>query len=426
MNDSSNTSVRSVADTLDLGLNLTRYGYADGNNADNVLYCPAGLSFALGMLMPGMRGDTWKQTRDALSLRAANKDAASADYKALRTYLTAEQLGVKFGLHQGLWAAKGVDFVPKFLTTNADSFGSELRRVSFANPEFVLNNPTLGPTEGINPWVSRVTNKYIPKILEQLRPDDILVLVSAFFFEGAWTKKFPLRQTDLLDFQGVGKLAMMHEEQHNRYVETDTYQLIAKPFGPVNEEDEGPGRLHKVVLVPKGKNTLASVLKGLKAADVWKLIHVQPTYGHFYYPRNEVASFQDLVAATQALGMVLPFGGGDFKDLASGNIVISQIKQRNFARYHEEGGEGGSATAVVATRECMQVTPKPKYTFNANRPYFELLVDFGSGATFFAGVTSQPKTFELPKKATASAPASRNVPGRVPTGRRVSKDSSGS
>lgn len=389
---SSNTSVRSVVQTMNLGMSLLRYGIGQTPKED-LLYCPLGLSLAMGMTMNGMRGDTWTESAGALQPGSySDKNALNADYAALLSYLTPEQLGVSFELAQGIWAAKHIVFNAKFLSDNKNNFGCELRTADFGNADFVLNDEQ----EGLNPWVKRKT-KFIPKILDSLDPNAIMLLVSAMYFEGDWTIEFPLDDTDELNWygpDGSAPHAIMHQLASHRFQETDDYQIVALPFARQR-------RLHKVVLLPKGRNTIKSVLDKIDASTIWQLIHTNPTYGHLFYPRHKVNTNVDLKAAMIALGATKAFGGGDFGDLARGNIKISRIVQANFARYDELGGAGGSATVVQPALEaCIRQEPRAQWTMMVNRPCVNFLVDFNSGATLFSGVLNRPTAIPAPKPRT--------------------------
>lgn len=395
------TSAQLIAPTFGFGLDLLRYQYKKDPKKDTVLVSPATASLALGMTMNGTRGKTWDEMRDALRLpNFDDKATINAHYRGLVAALSKEATGVDLAVAQALLGRKDFIFRPEFIAANTSAFKARVRNLDFSNPEYVLNSEDEdadGVKIGLNPWCKQQTRGFIPDILKELSPDALMLLASALAFQGDWTYQFDYDATnedgDFNTPAGIVKRAIMSREGMFNYTDytDDLVELVMLPFAEAK-------RLNLCVLLPKEGVSIDDVLENLTDEKFWQWTQYasyDERPGQLYFPRHEQDDDILLNEALQANGMELAFGGGDFGDLADGDIKISRVKQKNFARYHELGGEGGSVTVVETVLESL--APQP-FEMKVDRPFITVLADVSSGATIFQSVVNNPKPAPKPAR----------------------------
>ena len=104
-------------------------------------------------------------------------------------------------------------------------FNSEANKVPF-------NQQTV---DRINGWVNDKTHGKIKKVIRELRPSEVLVLVNAVYFKGDWTKPFDKDLTQVRDFtlsdSSKVKVPLMYKQTYFDYQETAKFQAVRLPFG---------------------------------------------------------------------------------------------------------------------------------------------------------------------------------------------------
>ena len=63
---------------------------------------------------------------------------------------------------------------------------------------------TLESVDQVNQWCKEKTHNKIPKILDSLSPNDLMVLINAIYFKGIWTKQFNRKDTYKMNFYNYG------------------------------------------------------------------------------------------------------------------------------------------------------------------------------------------------------------------------------
>ena len=81
----------------------------------------------------------------------------------------------------------------------------------------------------VNNWCSNKTNGKIDKILDELDPNTLMIILNAVYFKGEWTSKFESYDTEKLPFYNLGneeiKIDTMTQIDHFKYYEERFKQL---------------------------------------------------------------------------------------------------------------------------------------------------------------------------------------------------------
>jgi serpin B len=244
----------------------------------------------------------------------------------------------------------------------------------------------------INGWVARQTRGKIERILEQLDPNAVAVLLNAVYFKAKWASAFSRSLTRDEPFQvAAGKqvaVATMRRRGSYALVTGQAYRALRLPY----EVDA----LGMVIVLPDAVDGVAAVgarLGEAQLTDLFAAIRAEPPRPvELALPRFKLESKIELGPLFEAAGMTLAFSGhADFSGMTSRpqeRIAISDVVHRAVIDVMEDGTEAAAATAVTMMRSSM---PRKAEDFLVDRPFLFYLVDDGTGAILFQGRVSNPR-----------------------------------
>jgi len=348
----------------------------------NVFISSASVGMALAMTLNGAAGTTRTAMAATLGLGELAVGDVNEEHRTLRTMLTGPDPKVRLDIANSIWAHQGVGFVPAFLAVNKEFFGAELKVLDFALPASVGI---------INAWVAKSTNGRISSIINQLNPDDIMILINAIYFKGTWTEQFDKDLTYEQDFHLAGEksapVPMMHQSGRYRYWRGDGMQVAALPYGA--------GRLSLYLFRPENGRSTAEVVSGLAQGrwPEWKE-RLAMKKGDVGLPRFKLEYSVSLADALKRLGMAIAFdpGRADFTGLLKGQqrAYIGDVLHKTFLEVNEEGTEAAAVTAVKMLATAMP-EPEERFSLVLDRPFVALIADDATGMVLFSGVINDPR-----------------------------------
>ena len=140
------------------------------------LISPVSVLSAFAMIANGADGDTLAQTEAVLG---QDRDTLN---RTVQSY-TAKN-GSKISLANSVWF-RSYGFEPDqgFLQTAADCFGADLFSAPFDS----------STVNDVNNWISEKTGGMIPQMLDRIRPDTVMSLIHAVYFEGLSMNQYAKR-----------------------------------------------------------------------------------------------------------------------------------------------------------------------------------------------------------------------------------------
>jgi len=346
-----------------------------GAHEGNLFFSPYSISSALGMTSAGARGNTAAEMKHALHF-TLEQSALHPAFKALNRELTAsaDTTGQKLNIANGL-VLTGGNVSPQFKAVLKDNYAAEIFH---------------GGLPEINGWVKRKTEGKIDRILEELSPNSVCVLLNAIYFKGTWESRFKKSDTREAPFKVSADkqvtVPLMYQEGSFRIISGQDFQAISIPYKGNN--------LSMVVLLPDNVDGLAALEK---QADDQKLAELlarldkqRPRKVFLFLPKFKLETGYDLVGPCEALGMKDAFKAdiADFRGMGwpIGDLWISQIKHKAVVEVNEEGTEAAAATAVeMATKSARHDT-----VFRADHPFMFIIRDNKSGTLLFMGRMVNP------------------------------------
>lgn len=368
---------RLIAANTDFGFRLLKELVSE-SKGENVFISPASISLALSMTYNGASGTTKQAMAKTLAFNGLSIDELNKASAALLDNLNGPGPGVELSVANSLWARKGIDFKPDFMSRNREFYKAQVETLDFGSPSAVKT---------INSWVSDNTNGRVDTIVDQIGSADTLLLINAVYFKGIWTHRFDRERTESepfhLDDTSSVSVPMMRQEGKLAYCRSDTFEAIALPYGS--------GRIRMYVFLPSRGTTLAVLIDALNA-ETWEkwLSGFEQNKVRVFLPRWKLQCETQLPKACKRLGMDVAFDPdkSNFRAMcacdASNNVYISAFDQKTFIEVNEEGTEAAAATLELfrARSGCPEV--------RVDHPFFLAIVDNKTGAILFAGAITDP------------------------------------
>ncbi|MGM9799270.1 MAG: serpin family protein [Muribaculaceae bacterium] len=149
----------------------------------NKVYTPFGLDVNLAMLANGSEGNTKDEILKVLNYNDVQK--LNSVYSKILSQIKYLDNSSTVSLANSIWAQNHISLYPDFVNNMSDKFFADCNNTA-------LNSENC--TDIINKWCATQTNNLIPQFLTKA-PDCDLLMLSAIYFEGAWTTPFDEKQT---------------------------------------------------------------------------------------------------------------------------------------------------------------------------------------------------------------------------------------
>lgn len=364
------------------------------NPDQNILISPTSIKLALGLLLLGAQGETEALITEILGYPGGSKDQVAKDYQGLMARLQADSRQgrkIEFSIANGLFLTSRSDLKKPFLN-QAFSFYQ-------AKPMKVRN------VEPINQWVKEKTQGRIPKILDSLDVNSLVVLANAIYFKGSWQKvynkgqgSFTTNAHKTLSNIAFAELGTNPEKQDEIFEEygvvksgNHEYAILKKKYVRASGS---PTLSMYFILPPAGVSANYVATQTIGSPAFWAQVDEsvgETQLGVVRFPIVELGSEVDLKgafmkvksASGQPLGQI--FQIADLKGISDQADYVGQAKHRTFMRIDEKGTEAAAATAIAIVRSTFMHP-----SFVVDRPYMIALRDDDRGEFIFLGVVNDP------------------------------------
>ena len=314
---------------------------------DNLLISPLSAYQVLGLTANGAKGETLEQMLTALEnvnleevntvnklILNAKKDISSIEIA--NAVMTRDQPKKSFELAASLYEAT-VD--------------------------------TLKDVIQVNNWCNINTHENIPKILEELDPNTVMVLLNAIYFKGTWKTEFNKTDTKEKDFfnlneKGATKVQTMNLKEKLNYSGDKSVQIVELPY----KNDY----MSALIILPYESKDINDFIAELDDDKLQSLIKkMSPKLVELELPKFRFDCDTNFNEALKNMGMVLPFDeASDFTGILDDpSIYISNVVQKSLLLVDEEGTEASSATSEsISTKGMPQIEQ-----MHVNRPFLFML-----------------------------------------------------
>ncbi|XP_023216488.1 uncharacterized protein LOC111619073 [Centruroides sculpturatus] len=340
----------------------------------NVFFSPASIYLALGMLYAGARGSTAETMQSVLGY--SDEGNIHRTFSNLINLLTSQSSEYRIELANALVYQESFHISPEFKEILKIYYGALVKELDFEeNAEEAL--------EEINQWVEENTNRKIPKFLNELPPDLIMILLNAVYFKGIWQKQFDpeLTQNDAIFYNdGVNKVtvSMMNIKDHLPYVWYPEKWLNAVEI-PYKGED-----ISMLIILPLWHDKLDEIEKNLdeeSLKDIISRLKILPNKIDVSIPKFKLEDCRKLKSNLTYLGLGDIFNrNADFTGINNDDeLLVSEILHKATIEVNEEGSE-------IAAVSGIELVPESAIGIvYANHPFLFFIRDLRTNMILFAG-----------------------------------------
>lgn len=360
------------------------------NPDSNVLIAPTSIKLALGLLLLGAEGETDALIRDVLGFPDVQKEEAAKALKELSSKLQAsskQDSKIEFNIANGLFLTGRSQVKKTYLKQALSFFDARPMKVRSVEP--------------INQWVSKKTKGRIPKILDSLDVNSIIVLTNALYFKGSWQKVYKKGKGSFTTsaHKTLTNIEFAENEAGETFEEygvvksgNHEYAVLKKKYVRASG---APALSMYFILPPEGVSANYVATQTIGSPAFWAQVDenvVETQLNAVRFPIVELGSNIDLKSAFmkmksasgQPLGQI--FQIADLKGISDEADYVGQAKHRTFMRIDEKGTEAAAATAITIVRAAIMDHP----SFIVDRPYMIALRDDDRGEFIFLGVVNDP------------------------------------
>jgi serpin B len=209
----------------------------------------------------------------------------------------------------------------------------------------------------INSWCSNATHKKIPKIVDTITPNDVMVLINAIYFKGIWEKTFDKKKTKKSDFKNFNKnpkqVDFMNKSEKFDYFENDEVQAISLNYKQKN--------MKAFIILPKKEEDINVFIEKFTSEKYTEMVKgLKNVKVEFSLPKFKIEFSDELKPKFIEMGMIEAFDNkADFSLMKKDNgLYIGRIIHKTFIKVDEDGTEAAAATAVMM--RCMGCAPMPE------------------------------------------------------------------
>lgn len=356
---------------------------ADGKN---FFMSPLSVSMALAMTMNGANGQTYDDMQGTLGLSGLSEDEINQSYSNISSLFGNLDPNVKFTIANSIWYRNTFSIADAFVNVNRKYFDAEVGSLDFNDP---------GAADVINSWISSMTEKKIPRVLESpIDPSVMMYLINALYFNGTWEHQFDKSATKPLPFylsDGAQKdVPTMTVHDTLKYYTADNVSVVELPYGK--------GDYSMWILLPSATSSLPALTGSLTSNEYQAILDgLRDTDVQLQLPKFKIRYDTLLNDPLKSLGMGIAFGpAADFSRMEDGEnqrqLFISRVIHSTYIDVNEQGTEAAAVTVVEMSRATNQGDEGGPVFFKADRPFMFLIKENHENTIMFMGAVTRPST----------------------------------
>lgn len=365
----------------DISMELFKESVSEGKNS---MISPVSILMAMAMAENGAAAGSRTQIEKAFGCTTEEL----SDW--LKNWMTSLKTGenTRMNVANSFWFrdTEGLKVKENYLKTIKDCLDAQAYKAPF----------DAGTRDEINNWCDENTYGMIKKIIQEISPEDMAIIINATAFEGAWLVPYEEYQVEegesFYTEDGSEEKADMLYSEEGFYIEGKIGDNKVTGFKKSYEDGYS-----FVALLPEKGTTVEDCVKSLDGETFGSLIDngryekvktALPEYTSEYTVNNLINTFEkmgikDIFSPDMAdLSNMATAGapGGD----AAYNLYISKILHKTFIEVNRKGTRAAAVTEMVAGCTSM---PRPEEIHNVrlDRPFIYAIIDDVTATPIFVG-----------------------------------------
>ena len=378
-------NLEKMKDTSDkvknVSMELFKESVSDGKNS---MISPVSILMAMAMAENGAAAGSQTQIEKAFGCTTEEL----SDW--LKNWMTSLKTGrnTRMNVANSFWFrdTEGLDVKEDYIKTIKDCLDAQAYKAAFDE----------GTKDAINNWCDENTYGMIKKVIQEISPEDIAIIVNATAFEGAWLVPYEEHQVEegetFYTEDGSEENADMLYSEEGFYIEGKIGDKTVTGFKKSYEDGYS-----FVALLPEKGTAVADCVKALDGSTFASLLNngryekvktAIPEFTSEYTVNNLINTFEnmgikdifspDMADLSNMATAAVP--GGD----AAYNLYISKILHKTFIEVNRKGTRAAAVTEMVAGCTSM---PRPEeiHTVRLDRPFVYAIIDDVTATPIFIG-----------------------------------------
>ena len=339
----------------------------------SAMVSPLSLLTCLSMAQAGAEGNTKTEMEQTFGFTSESFASWLENWYDSLT----EEDETRMSVANSFWYRQGFQPEDAYLQLLEDRFHGKAREAAFDD----------STVSEINQWCDENTYGMIPRLINQLDPDQQAMLLNAVAFEGKWQKAY---EEDLVSEgetfvteDGTEQDAVMLYSREEVYLSGEHTTGFLKPyqdgysFAAFLPEE---GMSVEDWLKETSEEEFTRMLQESEYAQVSAVI---PEFKSEYTAQNMKSVLQDM-------GIQSLFSAGDCDLSAMGKseggdgLYVSDVLHKTFIELNREGTRAAAVTGLIMKATSME--PEKVYEVRLDRPFVYAILDQGSMTPIFMGI----------------------------------------
>ena len=375
-------NMKEISDKVkDISMELFKESVSDGKNS---MISPVSILMAMAMAENGAAAGSRTQIEKAFGCSTEEL----SDW--LKNWMTSLKTGrnTRMNVANSFWFrdTEGLKVKEDYLKTIEECLDAQAYKAAFDE----------GTKDAINNWCDENTYGMIKKVIQEISPEDMAIIVNATAFEGAWLVPYAEHQVEegetFYTEDGSEEKADMLYSEEGFYIEGKIGDNNVTGFKKSYEDGYS-----FVAMLPEEGTAVADCVKDLDGSTFASLINngryekvktAIPEFTAEYTVNNLINTFEkmgirdifspDMADLSDMATAAAP--GGD----AAYNLYVSKILHKTFIEVNRKGTRAAAVTEMVAGCTSM---PRPEeiHTVRLDRPFIYAIIDDVTATPIFIG-----------------------------------------
>ncbi len=352
-----------------------------GGKDENVMISPASVMLALDMLAAGSKGDSLKQLTDLFADGADPMEQQA--YAAALMKKINDSKKVDFSCANAVWSNSGI--LGDTVNTEYVDYIKDTFRAEYSAEPFNAKTP-----DEINGWVDEHTDHMIQKVIDELDPMDVMVLVNAISFDAKWDAPYMDDQLGSGDFTASDGSVL---EANYLNGKSPLYYETEKATGFIKEYEGGEYAF--IAILPADDSVSANEFAKNFTADDYEEFVNSATDEYDVYTKMPAFSSDfeaSLTGTLSKLGAPDIFDGSkaDLSGIAGnrGDLFVSDVIHKTHIEVDSEGTRAAAVTAITVRANGIEFSEKESRTVICDRPFVYAIVDTETMTPVFIGTVN--------------------------------------
>lgn len=338
---------------------LTAKFAANLYDGKNLCISPLSISAALGMVANGAKGNTKAEFE---SLFGVSIDELNEYFATVM-----EKSGESKELHvaNSVWSRNGeIDVSEGFLDIVKNYYGAQAYSSDFDEKT----------VQDVNNWVYNNTRGGIDKIVEEINPETVMMLINALDFESEWKEKFKADSIEDRVFKGTNgdsNVSMMYAKEES-YIEVADAKGFVKPYANSDYKFVG--------VLPDDDISIADFVAELTSKKITDILtNIENTPVNIGIPKFDFEYECELKEPLKKLGFSDVFNSdtagfsGLGKANGNKNLFINSILHKTHITVNEAKTKASAVTKVDV--DVATAPPNLTPAVILNRPFVFMIID---------------------------------------------------